>query len=242
MFDEEMLLEGSFEAEHLIVAGGGSGGSSNVDAFFKRGGSGGAGDAIPGIAYLGPGAYPVVVGLGGASRPAGSVNGLNGGDSSAFGRTAKGGGGGGAVGADGLPGGSGGGGGGTFSGTTTGGAATGLGYPGSGGSISGGIYGAGGGMGGPASGTTAGPGIASAISGTSIIYSRGGDGSTAVDLNPGRGGFGGSSNDTGVSGAGLNGIVIIRYLGPQRATGGAVTTSGGYTIHTFTSNGTFTVL
>jgi hypothetical protein len=34
--------------------------------------------------------------------------------------------------------------------------------------------------------------------------------------------------------------VIIRYLGAQRATGGTITTSGDYTIHTFTSSGTFT--
>jgi hypothetical protein len=35
-------------------------------------------------------------------------------------------------------------------------------------------------------------------------------------------------------------VFIIRYLGPQRATGGTVTSSGGYTIHTFTTAGTFT--
>jgi hypothetical protein len=34
--------------------------------------------------------------------------------------------------------------------------------------------------------------------------------------------------------------VIIRYLGNQRGSGGTVTQSGGYTIHTFTSSGTFT--
>jgi hypothetical protein len=34
--------------------------------------------------------------------------------------------------------------------------------------------------------------------------------------------------------------VIIRYLGSQVATGGTVTSSGGYTIHTFTGSGTFT--
>jgi hypothetical protein len=36
--------------------------------------------------------------------------------------------------------------------------------------------------------------------------------------------------------------VIIRYAGTtQKATGGTVTTSGGYTYHTFTSSGDFTV-
>ena len=210
MFDEEMLLEGSFEVERLIVAGGGSGGSSNNGGAFKRGGGGGGGDALPGTSYLGPGSYPIVVGLGGAARPAGSNNGLNGGDSSAFGITAKGGGGGGAVGNDGLPGGSGGGGGGANSGTTSGGAATGAGYPGSGGSITAGIYGAGGGAGGPAVNTTAGPGIASAISGISLNYSRGADGTSGPDPNPGRGGQFGSSNDTGGSVAGRDGRVIVR--------------------------------
>jgi hypothetical protein len=39
-------------------------------------------------------------------------------------------------------------------------------------------------------------------------------------------------------GAGGSGIVIVRYLGSAQFTGGTVTSSGGYTIHTFTSNGT----
>jgi hypothetical protein len=43
----------------------------------------------------------------------------------------------------------------------------------------------------------------------------------------------------GTGGAGGSGIVIISYLGPQRGFGGTVTQSGGYTIHTFTSSGTY---
>jgi hypothetical protein len=31
----------------------------------------------------------------------------------------------------------------------------------------------------------------------------------------------------------------LRYLGAQRGSGGAVTSSGGYTIHTFTSSSTY---
>jgi hypothetical protein len=54
------------------------------------------------------------------------------------------------------------------------------------------------------------------------------------------GGGGGSGSNTSYSGAGGSGIVIIRYLGAQRGTGGTVTSSGGYTIHTFTSSGTYT--
>jgi PKD repeat protein len=34
--------------------------------------------------------------------------------------------------------------------------------------------------------------------------------------------------------------VIIRYAGIQRGSGGTVTSSGGNTIHTFTSSGTYT--
>jgi hypothetical protein len=50
--------------------------------------------------------------------------------------------------------------------------------------------------------------------------------------------LGGSRGNTG-STAGGSGIVIISYPGGQRGTGGTVTTSGGNTIHTFTSSGTF---
>jgi hypothetical protein len=48
----------------------------------------------------------------------------------------------------------------------------------------------------------------------------------------GQGGAVGANNGAG-------GIFIIRYLGPQRGTGGTVTSSGGYTIHTFTTAGTY---
>jgi hypothetical protein len=45
----------------------------------------------------------------------------------------------------------------------------------------------------------------------------------------------------GSGGNGGKGVVIIRYLGAQAATGGTITSSGGYTIHTFNDSGTFTV-
>jgi hypothetical protein len=35
-------------------------------------------------------------------------------------------------------------------------------------------------------------------------------------------------------------VCIIRYAGAQRGTGGTITSSGGFTFHTFTSSGTFT--
>lgn len=54
------------------------------------------------------------------------------------------------------------------------------------------------------------------------------------------GGGGGSAETAGAAGG--SGIVIIRYpTGSVTATGGTVTTSGGDTIHTFTSSGTFNV-
>jgi len=60
----------------------------------------------------------------------------------------------------------------------------------------------------------------------------------AGGANTGNGG--GGSNFSNAAGAGGSGLVIIRYLGAQKATGGTVTSSGGYTIHTFTTSGTFT--
>ena len=58
-----------------------------------------------------------------------------------------------------------------------------------------------------------------------------------------KGGGGGCS--PGVSprasgGSGGSGVAIIRYQGDQRGTGGTITSSGGYTYHTFTTSGNFT--
>jgi hypothetical protein len=57
------------------------------------------------------------------------------------------------------------------------------------------------------------------------------------------GGGGGAHQVTGLNINGANGgsgVVIIRYSGTPVATGGTITQSGGYTYHTFTSDGTFT--
>jgi hypothetical protein len=43
-----------------------------------------------------------------------------------------------------------------------------------------------------------------------------------------------------LGGAGGSGVVIIRYSGSTRGTGGTITSSGGYTYHTFTTSGTYT--
>jgi hypothetical protein len=56
------------------------------------------------------------------------------------------------------------------------------------------------------------------------------------------GGGGGSAhyNANNKGGEGGSGIVIIRYNGPQAATGGTYTFENGVSFHTFTSSGTFT--
>ena len=135
----------------------------------------------------------------------------------------------------------------------------------------GGGGGAGGGGGGGGGQPNGGSGIASSITGTSTFYGGGGGGSptagAGTDRSPygglggagggGRGDWAGGNSSLsstagtantggggGNSSAGGSGIVIISYLGAQRATGGTVTTysSGGftYTVHTFTASGTFT--
>ena len=111
-----------------------------------------------------------------------------------------------------------------------------------------------------------GAGTASSISGSSVTYAGGGGGgsyggtagsggsggggagttsdSTATagtaNLGGGGGGCGGISNSSGTTfgGQGGSGIVIISYVGAQQFSGGVVTSSGGNTIHTFTTSGT----
>jgi hypothetical protein len=92
-------------------------------------------------------------------------------------------------------------------------------------------------------GNNGGIGRTSSISGTLTTYSKGGNGRTSnpgvINTEAGSGGRGewaASSTNTRA----VNGIVIIRYPGSQKATGGTITQSGGDTIHTFTSNGVFT--
>jgi hypothetical protein len=59
--------------------------------------------------------------------------------------------------------------------------------------------------------------------------------------NTGSGG-GGVFSGYGGTGNGGSGVVIIRYpIGTANCTGGTITNAGGFTIHTFTSSGTFTV-
>ena len=102
----------------------------------------------------------------------------------------------------------------------------------------GGAGGAGGGGGGGASsGYTGGPGgTGGRNNGGAGSATPGGSGGT----NTGGGGGGGGGGASPNGGAGGSGIVIVRYSGTVRGTGGTITSSGGYTIHTFISSGTFT--
>ncbi len=104
--------------------------------------------------------------------------------------------------------------------------------------VSGVFYYAGGGSGGNWGGQSgAGVGVAG----------FGGGGTANADASPNTGGGGGGANSNGSSGFALpggnggSGIIIIRYAGNPVATGGAIVTTGGFTYHTFTSNGTLTV-
>lgn len=122
---------------------------------------------------------------------------------------------------------------------------------------SGDTYWSGGGGGAGANGgvSSGGNGLSSSITGSAVTRGGGGGGAFTGG-GSGSGGTGGggagqggngTSNTGGGGGGGLggagsggSGIAIVRYLGSQRGTGGTVTSSGGYTIHTFTTSGTFT--
>jgi hypothetical protein len=62
---------------------------------------------------------------------------------------------------------------------------------------------------------------------------------TAGTANTGGGGGGGSWGDLMYGADGGSGVVILRYSGAAKATGGTITTDGGFTVHTFTTSGTF---
>lgn len=220
---------------NYLVVGGGGGGS--------LGGGGAGGYQAASTTITSGNAYTITVGAGGAANSVGGNSSISGV------ATAYGGGLGGKYdGNTGLqpggPGGSGGGGGGNpfaASNMPGGSAYPSQGYAGGYGYTDGGATANGGGGGGSASaGTNAssggsgvgGAGTSNSISGASVTYAVGGSpGGGAGAANTGNGG--------GSSAAGGSGVVIISYPGAQRGTGGTVTSSGGYTIHKFTSSGTF---
>lgn len=95
-----------------------------------------------------------------------------------------------------------------------------------------------------------GDGSASSISGSSLTYGGGGRGDsgyingTMGACTAAKGGGGPGVVGGGGAADGQIGIVILRYLGNQRAAGGTITSgtgsSVGYTLHTFTVSSTFT--
>lgn len=102
--------------------------------------------------------------------------------------------------------------------------------------------GGGGGVNTPVSGSAPGSG---GLGGGGAGRQSNGVSGTAPSGSANTGGGGGGDGLSGpasqtTGGNGGSGIVIIRYTGGQRGTGGTVTSSGGYTIHTFTSSGTYT--
>jgi hypothetical protein len=249
----------NYYIDYVVVAAGGGGGSGNGGA------GGGAGGYIQNLGVLvTPGAtYSLTIGAGGAvnnngSNSTGFGQTSNGGGTGGpqGGSAGNGGSGGGAAGAGGA---------GTYNtsvGTGTSGQGNNGGYgwlqnesDGGGG---GGGAGANGGNGGTNVGGTG--GIGRTFNGT--YYAGGGGGGTYVNGGNypgglGGGGTGGRTNGPagtaggtntggggggagGTAGAGGSGVVIIRYLGNTiRGNGGSVSSANGYTVHTFTSSGTF---
>lgn len=261
---------GVYSADYLVVAGGASGGAGSGGSGPGGGGGAGgyvatASNLTSGLSYsvvVGAGGA-ATVGPGGTSN---ANPGSNGSNSSFNSSTAIGGGAGGAgssANSNGGNGGSGGGAGGNSTFNGVGGSGT-SGQGNAGASAATQYNSAGGGGAGAAgSGTAGGAGLNWQSLGT--YYAGGGGGSinslaggaggaggggaggtggaagTAGTANTGGGGGGGGNAGTGAnSGAGGSGVVIIRYAGAQRGSGGTVTSSGGYTYHTFTTSGTFT--
>ena len=251
-----------YTINYLIVAGGASAGS------YVSGG-GGAGGLIASTATVVSGTgYTITVGAGAASPAASSV-GINGSNSSAFSATAIGGGAGASYLVAPYTGAAGGSGGGGSQAQAGGAGTSGQGNAGGAGNNSGANQYGGGGGGASAVGANAtssvagngGAGTSNSLSGAAVTYAGGGGGGASAGT-AGTGGAGGGGNGsasgngasgtantggggggstTGVSigGAGGSGIVIISYAGAQRGSGGTVTSSGGNTIHTFTSSGSF---
>jgi hypothetical protein len=250
----------SGSVDYLVVGGGGGGG-------YDGAGGGGGGQVKMASLSLASGSYAVTIGNGGANATSYGAQAGNGGTSTLSLPTpivSIGGGGGGSKGANGATGANGGGGGhSNFAGAAgaaggfAGGHANGDGGGGGGGAGSAGITGG--------AGRNGGSGVSSSISGNTIYYGGGGGGGSYSNSGTGLGGVGGGGQgglgnsplatvgaaNTGGGGGGAgeaqsnpgknggSGVVIVRYLGSPSGTGGTITQSGGYTIHTFNSNGTF---
>jgi hypothetical protein len=228
-----LTVSSAGEVEYLLVGGGGGGAGGNPSA--DGNGGGGGGGMLTGRIFLSPGTYPISIGVGGAGGAASPASrGTTGGDTTAFGLTASGGGGGGSDSVqNGLSGGSGGGASTSGPGGVGGAGIAGQGYPGGlanapGGGGPGGGGGGGGGAGGPGGngnqnqpGGAGGLGRSSTITGKLSYYAAGGAGSSWTSgtiasggLNVGGSGgtrspaaaaFGGGINTGGGGGAGTAG-------------------------------------
>jgi hypothetical protein len=249
------LPTGPVIARVLMVAGGGGGGYNHV------GGGGGAGEVLElsSLELTDTETYTAAIGGGGAGGSADSAGvGVVGGDTSFAGISVNGGGGASWVstGQQATAGGSGGGGAGGAPGGASVKTGGGLGFPGA--NDCGGGGGAGGigqlSPNGYTTGGAGGPGINSDITGSTVGYGGGGGaganggpggsashggavggassaGNNAV-ANRGGGGGGGSGNFGANGGNGGSGIIVVRYAGASRFSGGIVTTVGGDTVHT----------
>ena len=253
-------------ASYLVVAGGGGGGGTTSHTYSM--GGGGAGGLLTGMASLNPTqSYTVTVGAGGVAGSSGSssifntatsIGGGSGGASAGSNVGANGGSGGGGAGEVSAPvsGGTGTSGQGNNGGTGNDNSNTAAGGGGGASAVganatTSNVAGAGG------------NGTASSISGSSVTYAGGGGGGAGYTGGNGTGGAGGTGGGgtgsgtgagtsgtanlgggggggkgTSTSGNGGSGIVIISYVGAQQFSGGVVTSSGGNTIHTFTTSGT----
>ena len=103
-------------------------------------------------------------------------------------------------------------------------------------------YYAGGGGGGGRSPYSVPQGIGGTGGGGNGAVTTGGTGFSGVSNTGGGGGgnYAGEPGTANAGGSGGSGIVIVRYFGTARATGGTITSVGGYTIHTFTTVGSTT--
>jgi hypothetical protein len=103
-------------------------------------------------------------------------------------------------------------------------------------------YAGGGGGGGYASAVTSSGGLGGGGNGGGWLSSGAPSavGENGIVNTGGGGGSNGNAGNSSVTGTGGSGIVIVRYPGLPAATGGTITYLNGYTIHTFTTSGTFT--
>jgi hypothetical protein len=243
-----------FNIEYLVIAGGGAGRAGGSGGVYYGGGGGGAGGYRSSVSgesngggqgldsplNRGAGTYTVTVGGAGSNSVFDTITATAG--------TSPGGGSGGNAGSYGYTGGSGGGdaggGGGGGAGGTGGNGFANLGYQPYAGNGGAGLASS---VNGSSTGRAGGGGGGGEYSNGSGTSGGGAGGGNAASVNTGGGGGGGSAQFAGnnASGPGGSGIVIVRYLTSAQAgwtvTGGSITTSGSYRIHTFTGSGSLVV-